>query len=121
MVRQFLLTAVSLSVLLAQNLTPRPVPLFGVKVSQTDRYQLSAGVKQLGDSTAHLNGSSLLPDVRIFHEAVRIALTYDEFFRAEDVAKARELLRQGQERAEDLRNGRAPWNDATGLVVRGYV
>ncbi|MGH9662529.1 MAG: prolyl oligopeptidase family serine peptidase, partial [Bryobacteraceae bacterium] len=42
-------------------------------------------------------------------------------FRAEEIGRARELLRQGQARADALAQGKAPWTQATGLVVRGYV
>ena len=34
---------------------------------------------------------------------------------------AKKLLEQGMDRAKQLREGKAPWNTATGLVVRGYV
>src|SRR6185312_5310426 len=48
-------------------------------------------------------------------------LQYNEFFRADEIAKAKVLLRQGEERAAQLAQGQAPWTTATGLVVRGYV
>jgi hypothetical protein len=64
---------------------------------------------------------ALLPDVQIYHNAVRYALTYNEFFNNKEIAVARDLLKQGMERAGQLRAGQAPWNTATGLVVRGYV
>src|SRR5207248_8154419 len=47
-------------------------------------------------------------------------LEYNEFYSRNEVPVARELLKQGLDRAHDLRNGRAPWAAATGLVVRGY-
>ena len=65
--------------------------------------------------------SGLLPDVQIYHNAVRYALTYNEFFNIREVSVAKDLLEQGLERAKQLREGKAPWNTATGLVVRGYV
>ena len=34
---------------------------------------------------------------------------------------AKGLLEQGLERAKQLRDGKAPWNTATGLIVRGYI
>ncbi len=106
--------------LLFQNLTPRPVPPPGVKISEADRTALTTELKRLGDALETVKGSALSKDVRIFHEAVRVALTYDEFFRAEDVGKARELLRQGLARVDEIRNGRVSWPTQTGLVVRGY-
>ncbi len=63
----------------------------------------------------------LLPDVQVFHKAVDWALRYDEFFRTNEVAIARGLLAEGQRRVEQLREGKAPWTTATGLVVRGYL
>src|SRR5262245_10519437 len=109
-------------VLCAQTPSPvRPVPPLGVPVQQTDRDDLAAGLARLKKSMEALGEHNLLPDVRIFHEAVRVALTYNEFCRPEEVGSAKELLRTGQQRADDLLAGRAPWTTATGLVVRGYV
>ena len=113
-----LLTAASLA---AQIVDLRPVPPPGITVSPEDRKDLEAGLKRLAQSIEQLQGKPLLPDVQIFHEAVRYALTYNEFFKQEDVYKAKELLRQGQMRAAELANGTASWTTATGLVVRGYV
>ena len=113
-----LLTAASL---LAQIADIRPVPPPGVTVSPEDRKDLEAGIKRLAQSIDKLQGNQLLPDVQIFHEAARYALTYNEFFKQEDIFKAKELLRQGQIRADQLARGEAPWTTATGLVVRGYI
>lgn len=99
----------------------KQLPPAGVAVSETDRSALETGLDRLRASTAKLQGNSLLPDVMIFQEAVRYALTYNEFFKPEDVVKARELLRQGEARAAELLAGRHLWTTATGLVVRGYV
>src|SRR5262249_27439850 len=55
------------------------------------------------------------------HNAVRYALQHDEFFNPREIAVARTLLKQGLDRARQLRDGKAPWATATGLVVRGYV
>lgn len=112
------LTAASL---VAQIANIKPVPPPGIIVSAEDKKDLDAGLKRLAQSIEKLQGKPLLPDVRIFHEAVRYALTYNEFFKLEDVYKAKELLRQGQLRAGELANGTASWTTATGLVVRGYV
>lgn len=99
----------------------RPVPPPGVEVPAKDRADLQAGLRRLGQSIEKLRGISLVADVQIFHDAVRYALTYNEFFKPEEIARGRELLRQGQERADQLAEGRTPWTTATGLVVRGYV
>ena len=85
-----------------------------VRNSKLSLHRLSASIDQL-------RGVKLLPDVQIFRDAVRYALQNGEFFKTEEIARAKELLRTGQQRADDLIAGRAPWTTATGLVVRGYL
>ncbi|MSV29242.1 MAG: hypothetical protein EXQ52_10975, partial [Bryobacterales bacterium] len=99
----------------------RPVPPPGVPVSAKDRTDLETGLAQLRKSLDGLRGVKLLPDVQIYYDAVRYALEYNEFFKPEDIAHGKELLRQGQDRADALARGQAPWSHATGLIVRGYV
>jgi dienelactone hydrolase len=109
--------------------TVRPVPPAGIKLADADRTELQAGVEALGKNIERLRLDlkakpallELLPDVQIFHNAVRYALTYDEFYAPSELAVARKLLNQGTERAQLLREGKAPWTTATGLVVRGYL
>ena len=103
----------------------RPVPAPGVPVPAADRAQLEAGLKRLGASVAeakkqHGARSTLVADVLIFHEAVRYALEYGEFLKADEIEHAKEMLRMGQERADYLLEGRTPWAVQSGLVVRGY-
>jgi len=106
----------------------RPVPPPGISIDEADRAQLQAGVEALGKEIEQLRQDlqgkpallELLPDVQIFHNAVRYALAYDEFYTRREPAIARKLLAQGRERAKQLRAGAAPWTTATGLVVRGY-
>ncbi len=63
-----------------------------------------------------------VPEVEIFHKALRYALDYDEIYDAtNDVKAARQVIEQGLARATQLSNGEVPWNTATGLVVRAYV
>jgi predicted peptidase len=107
----------------------RRIPPAGVAVADTDRTELQAGVEQLGKDIADLRQTlarqpallDLLPDVQIFHNAVRYALAYDEFFKADEAGKARGLLKEGMERAAALRAGKVTWTKASGLIVRGYV
>jgi hypothetical protein len=99
----------------------RPIPPPGVEVPASTRTQLEEGLRRLSASIDQLRGVKLVPDVVIFRDAVRYALEHNEFFKTEELAGARELLRVGQQRADDLTQGRAPWTTATGLVVRGYV
>jgi hypothetical protein len=107
----------------------RPVPPPGIAISASDQSQLQQAADELGKqidaARAELKARpgllKLLPDVQIFHNAVRYALTYQEFYKPKEVATAKELLAQGRERLAQLRAGKAPWDTATGLVVRGYV
>jgi len=62
----------------------------------------------------------LLPDVEIFYRAVSDALTYREFFAKRDIIAGKRVLQAGQQRADLLLQGKAPWTTAPGLVVRGY-
>ena len=112
---------------LAENV--RRVPPPGIKISDADREELQSGAAQLGREIEAVRSElkakpallSLLPDVQIYHKAVQGALTYDEFFRTNEVRSARQLLQQGAERVAQLRQGQTPWITATGLVVRGYL
>ncbi len=108
----------------------RPVPPPGIKLSEAERTllednPLKPSLNSLGKEIAQLRKSRSsqqeLPDVEIFYNAVRYALTYDEFYDAKEVAIAHKLLEQGMARAASLRTGATPWNTATGLVVRGYL
>ncbi len=103
----------------------RPVPPLGVTIPVADKTQLEFGLKRLGASVAeakkkHGARSLLVADVLIFHEAVRYALENGEFLKAEEIQRAKEMLRLGQERADYLMEGRTPWAVQSGLVVRGY-
>jgi pimeloyl-ACP methyl ester carboxylesterase len=107
----------------------RAVPAPGIKLSAADQQDLSQGVEQLGKTIAELRGTlknkpamlDLLPDVQIYHNAVRYALAYNEIYSAKEIPVAKQLLQQGMDRAAQLRKGEAPWTTATGLVVRGYL
>ncbi len=108
----------------------RPVPPPGVAVSDKDAADLRKGLDALEkeiDTTRialekkkQTNLLELLPDAQIFHKAVSYALAYNEFFKAGEIASGKTLLQQGTERAQQLRDGKAPWTNATGLVVRGF-
>jgi hypothetical protein len=107
----------------------RPVPPAGIKVPENERVELEAGaaelVKEIVDLGAMLEKKpallDLLPDVQIYYNAVRFALTYNELFKKEEIPVAKTLLKQGMDRAKSLKEGKAPWTTATGLVARGYV
>jgi hypothetical protein len=107
----------------------RPIPPRGIAIADADRSALRAGVDELGRQIDALRESlrrkpdllRLLPDVQVYHKAVHDALEYGEFYKPAEVAAAKDLIKRGLERAGQLREGHAPWNAATGLVVRGYV
>jgi hypothetical protein len=102
----------------------KPIPPPGKPIPAADREELEAGVKNLGAQIDGLRGtlrddarrSALLPDVQIYHNAVRYPLTYDEPL---DIAAARAALAEGLRRAAALRDGKADWTSTSG--PRGYV
>src|SRR5580704_14796646 len=93
----------------------KSVPPAGIEIAAADRAELQSGLDRLRAATAKLAKNPLLPDVLIYQEAVRFALDYNEFFKADEVAKARLLLQHGEQRAAELAQGNAPWTTATGL------
>ena len=113
----FLLTLCQFA-LLAQD---RPVPPPGIAVSPADRAELEQGLKALTSAAAEVANHPLHADVAVIGEAVRYALTYNEFFNAAEIPKAKELLKMGLTRAQLLTKGSAPWAASTGLLMKGYV
>lgn len=108
----------------------RRVPKLGIELNSQQQNTLTTQLKTLKEKldllklkAAKSPGSSfekLLPDVEIFYNAVEIAKTYQEFFKPAEVKNAMELLKIGNQRADQLGAGKAPWTSATGLVVRGF-
>ena len=107
--------------------SPRMPPV-GIAVPPGIKADLENGVSNLGRAIEDLKIMlkskpellDLLPDVQIYHNAVRYALEDDIFYKENDFAAAQKLIEEGMERARLLREGQAPWNTATGLVARGY-
>lgn len=106
----------------------RVVPPPGIAIPDAARQELQRGADELGKEIEALAVAlrdkpalrDSLPDVQIFHNAVRYPLAYNEFYDPKELEVARALLKQGKERARQLREGQTPWTSATGLVVRGY-
>lgn len=102
----------------------RPIPPIGIEIPEDIKEQLEAGLEELGAAIKNLKKQkgveSLVPDVEIYHKAVRYILEGRQFYKKSDFAMAEKLLEQGMERAQDLRGGKAPWTRQKGLVVRGY-
>ena len=65
--------------------------------------------ERLRAATGKLKSHPLIADVLIYQEAVRYALQYNEFFNANEIPKAKVLLREGEERARQLSEGQSPW------------
>src|SRR5262245_37179491 len=81
---------------LVEKVRPIP-PRSTITLADADRSALRASVDDLGREIESLRGSlegrpdllGLLPDVQVYENAVRSALTYNEFYRAREVAIAR--------------------------------
>ena len=107
----------------------RPIPPPGIKIPAADRAALQKASDELGQQIQTLRADlekkpallDLLPDVQVFHNAVRYALKYNEFYSKDEIAAAGRLLQQGKERLEQLRRGKPAWTTARGLVVRGFA
>ncbi|NBV20397.1 MAG: hypothetical protein EBS05_00120 [Proteobacteria bacterium] len=104
-----------------RKLNPPP----GVVVPAAVKAELAAGVDALGKDIEGLRASlkdkpqllALLPDVQIYHNAVRYALEDDIFTSTNQFKSARALLVLGSERAKQLAAGNAPWNTKAGLLA----
>lgn len=105
------------------------VPPEGIAIPPAERMVLESSVATLDREIDALRAAlksnpqllDLLPDVQIYHNAVAYSLAQDTFYKPAEFQPARTLLQRGLERVKLLRAGQAPWNTATGLVVRGYV
>lgn len=128
---QLLVILLLVSVGFAQNASQaiKSVPPPGIEISATDRSELENGVNELGKEIDSLRVElkdkpkllELLPDVQVFYNAVHYALKYNEFLNAKEIPVAKNQIKQGIERAKELRAGKPSWISQTGLVVRGYI
>lgn len=102
----------------------RPIPPVGLDIPEDIRESLKAGIAELGDAIENLKKKkgieALIPDIEIYHKAVRYILEGRQFYNKSDFSMATKLLEQGMERANQLMDGEAPWTGQKGLVVRGY-
>ena len=105
----------------------RQIPKPGITLKDKDKKYFEDRVNKLNlliDQIQRKKNPSLnelLPDVQIFHQAVHFALTYNEFLFEKDIKKAKEILDEGFKRANLLLEGKAPWLNQKGLVVRGFI
>lgn len=106
-------------------LTVRRVPRLGVELTDAQRAPLEARTKALELRLIELSKrgatkGQLLADVHVFLRSVREAIAYQEFFDVRDIKVANDVLDEAGRRLEQLEAGKAPWTEATGLVVRGF-
>ena len=93
-----------------------------------ERATLTAKLAELNDAVTALRGKlgegasvrEALLDVEVCAKGTTWALRFDEFFEAKDVARHLRTLDQGLARAVALKEGKTPWIDKVGGVVRGY-
>ena len=105
----------------------RPIPQVGIEVPAAERTAVEKQLARLNAQIEKLEARKdsrtrrLLPDVQIFSKAVHDALVYREFFGDEEIDRAKKLLDQGLNRADQLLARNPTWDTASGLIVRGYV
>jgi len=78
---------------------------------------VAANIRKSGDA-AKLDQ---LADAEQFHKGIEWALRYDLALSAGDIALLKKSVLRGQERADALAAGKAPWTTKKGKVLRGYV
>lgn len=111
-----------------QVLSVRRIPPPGIPVPIAVRQELENKLLALNhrietlrsDSQKNERAISLLPDIEIFYKAVDWALRYDQFYKEDEFDGARQLIEEGQKRADQLSQGSPEWIHQTGLVVRAY-
>jgi pimeloyl-ACP methyl ester carboxylesterase len=109
--------------------TVKQAPPAGIEVPAADAAELKAGLEALGKDIESLRRKPntaarpvpLLPDVEVFHKAVRYAVQYNEFFNPKEIAAAKAQLALGAQRAKELNDGKPAWIAATGPLVLGYT
>ena len=124
--------------------TVKQAPPPGIAVPEADAAELKSGLDVLGKEIDRLRAEghstsaaekkvpakdvmapdqilTLLPDIEVFHKAVRYALQYGEFFNPKEIEAAKTQLKLGEERAASLAVAKPHWLSATGPVVLGYT
>ncbi len=108
----------------------RPVPPPGIAVDEAEQTKLKTALTELASEIANLRKVldkkpllAMLPDVQIFHEAVRYALVYNEFYDKKELTTASNLLKAGLERAKSSARrqsslGDGEWPDCARLCFQ---
>lgn len=102
----------------------KPIPPIAPDLPAEIKSELESAVKKLGDEIEKLKSElkgkpdllALLPDIQIYHNALRYPLQYREPI---DIKNARVALADGLARIGELRAGKPDWVNSTG--PRGYV
>lgn len=97
-------------------------------ISDAERKELVDGLAQLqGEVAAAVNAVAgkaelvaVLPDVEVCVKTLDWALNFDGEIESRMLKTAREVLKIGFERAQQLRGGTAPWLAQSGKVLRGF-
>lgn len=103
---------------------PKPAPKLAKDLPAAEQAEVQKAAAQLGTEIEALQRElagkpellRLLPDVQIYHNALRYPLAYNEPL---DIAKARKAFTDGMARAKELRAGKPEWIHKDG--PRGYV
>jgi pimeloyl-ACP methyl ester carboxylesterase len=106
----------------------RPIPPVGIEVPAEERAALEKGLAELKAlmlaaekaQVKHPRLADLMPDLEVYWKAVDWALRYQEVHKPAELKAAHELLAEGKERAVQFQQGKTPWLQQKGLVVRGY-
>jgi pimeloyl-ACP methyl ester carboxylesterase len=98
------------------------------KISDAERQELVDGLAELRREIVAAENAvagkeelvALMPDVKVCVKTLNWGLNFDGAMEAKMLGTACEVLKVGLERAQQLRQGRAPWLTQTGKVIRGF-
>lgn len=100
---------------------PRRLPAKSdYKLSEEEQKRLKEATQKSRKALEAVEDKPLYADAAIYQKAVEFALDWDEFYGKGDIKKADTCLATAQERAQQLQEGKTPWAEQKGLVVRGY-
>lgn len=119
--RYFLGFVLFLSLGMAQP-PPPPPPIVPSAAALQEIQELTGKIEStLASPSAQKADPVLRTDVEVYAKAGRFLLEFPEtFFTQEGIDQAKDVLRQGIDRAAALSNGQAPWNVPSGRHIRAY-
>ncbi|MFP6900275.1 MAG: prolyl oligopeptidase family serine peptidase [Opitutales bacterium] len=101
----------------SQPTIPRRVPPTGIDIPLELRSKWENRLLQAHKAPERIRSH---PEIEIFRKAIRFAIINGEFYDKKQFALAEKLLDEGDWRANSLSQGKTPWTQAKGLVVRGF-